>query len=79
MARYFFHLYNDVDTIDEDGTDCPNDMTAIARAQAEAVAMAAASITAHRHLVLSHNVQVLDEAGRKVATVRFGDVVTIRD
>ncbi|WP_342250144.1 DUF6894 family protein [Sphingomonas sp. OTU376] len=79
MARYFFHLFNDVDTIDEDGTDCLNDTAAIARARAEAVAMAAASITAHRHLVLSHSVQVLDEAGRNVATVRFGDVVTVRD
>jgi hypothetical protein len=79
MPRFYFHLHNDVDTIDEEGTALPDRSAAIEWAKVEVRAMAAESIRQHSHLVLHHSIRIEDESGEVVATVRFGDVVAVRD
>lgn len=77
MPRYFFHLFNDETTYDEEGTDLPGDEAARAYAALEVRNQASVSVLQHGHLVLSHRIDVVDAAGGAVATVRFGDVVKI--
>lgn len=78
MQRYFFHIYNDSDTPDEEGLELADASAAIARGTVEARNLAAESITQHGHLILSHRIEIVDETGTTVAVVRFGDAVTIQ-
>jgi hypothetical protein len=76
MARYFFHLHNDVETRDEEGVELP-DLTAARRvAEHEARTIAAESV-AHGRLCLGHSIEVADESGATVLVVRFGEVVEV--
>jgi hypothetical protein len=79
MPRFFFHLRNDVDVADEEGTELPDLESAESRAVDYAVDMSAASILENRRLTLSHSIEVADESGRIVKTVRFGDAFTLLD
>jgi hypothetical protein len=78
MPRYYFHLFNDVTSIDEEGAEFPSEAIAVQRAQANAREMAAESVR-DGHLVLSHRIEVGNETGDKIATVHFGDVIEVRD
>jgi hypothetical protein len=77
MARYFFHLHNDVETYDEEGRECDSIEAAREAAISEARVMASSSVL-EGHLVLSHNVAVTDARGRQVLVVRFGDAVSVQ-
>lgn len=77
MARYFFHLFNDETTRDEEGIELPDDEAARGYAAREALNQASVSVLQHGHLVLSHRIEVVDAAGGAIATVRFGDVLKI--
>jgi hypothetical protein len=79
MARYYFNLYNDHTAIDAEGTDLPDDAAAHERAIREARYMAAESVKSYGHLVKHHRIAVVNQAGEEVATVRFGDVVSVID
>lgn len=79
MARYFFHLFNDEVTSDDEGTECPDDEAAIALAEEEVAIQAAESVRRHRHLVRSHHIVLANEAGDTVTTITFGDVVTVQE
>jgi len=79
MARYFFNLYNDETSLDEEGTELPDDSAAREWAKLEVRYMASESVKAHAHLVLHHHVIVTNEAGEEVTTVRFGDVVSVME
>lgn len=78
MPRYYFHLFNDETSIDEEGQVLSNDSVALQHGQESARAMAADSVS-RGHLVLDHRIQVQNEAHETVATVYFRDVVTIRE
>jgi hypothetical protein len=75
-VRFFFHLYDDIDTQDEEGTDLADETAARALAQEEALTMAAESVR-QGHLNLSHFVEVIDASGNKVFKVTFGEVVAV--
>jgi len=77
VARYFFHLHNDVDTHDEEGRELPDIEAAHLAAEEDARTMAAESVRAG-HLDITHCVTVTDEAGRHLFSVTFGEVVEIR-
>ncbi|HEX8300110.1 DUF6894 family protein [Sphingomonas sp.] len=79
MARYFFHLYNDEVTLDEEGSELPDDSAAIEWAKREVRFEASESIKRHAHLVRSHHIVVEDQTRREVGTVGFGDVISVRD
>jgi hypothetical protein len=78
MRRYYFHLYNDETSLDEEGTVLPNEAVALQKAADQARAMAAQSVS-DGHLVLHHRIDVVDDKGEKVGTVRFGNVVEIQE
>ena len=76
MPRFFFHLHNDEDTLDEEGRELPDVAAAQAEALFDARHMAAESVRSG-HLNLSHFVQVADESGKGLFRVTFGDAVAI--
>lgn len=78
MRRYHFNLYNDETSIDEEGTELPNEAVALQKAADQARNMAAQSVM-HGHLVLHHRIEVVDDKGQKVGTVEFRNVVEIQE
>jgi hypothetical protein len=78
MRRYYFHLYNDETSLDQEGTELPNEAVALQKAADQARNMAAQSVK-EGHLVLHHRIDVVDDRGGKVGTVHFGNVVEIQE
>lgn len=76
MPRYFFNLYNDITAIDEDGSDWPDDASAIENAVESAREVASANVRSG-HLDLKDYIDVLAADGRRVGTIVFGDAVTV--
>jgi hypothetical protein len=75
--RFYFHLYNDVDTHDEEGTELPDQEAARHFAEQAARAMAAESVT-QGHLNLSHYIEVTNDADAVLFRVTFGEVVSVK-
>jgi hypothetical protein len=78
MPRYFFHMFNDDTTTDEEGQELPSDAAALQRAAEYARAMAADSVSLG-HLVLDHRIVVEKDAGERVGAIHFRDVVKIKE
>jgi len=76
MPRYFFHLHNDIEILDEEGRECADLDIARREAFSEAREMAARSVR-EGHLKLSHSISVTDSAGETVVIATFGDAVRI--
>ena len=77
MARYFFHLYNDMVTFDEEGVELASLAAAKEHGRRETQYQAAESVRTHGHLILSHKVVICDASG-ELASIAFGDVVSVR-
>jgi hypothetical protein len=77
MSRYYFNVYNDEITLDEEGAELADTSTALRRAADEARNFAAESVKARGHLVLHHKIEVEDEGRNKVGVVYFRDVIAI--
>jgi len=77
MPRYYFHVYNDDITHDDEGAEFADPDAARERAIHEARILAADSILREGHLVLDHCIEIEDQAGAQVATIHFGDVVDV--
>ena len=78
MPRYFFHLYNDIVALDDEGRELPDIEAARRIAECEARTMASAQVCDGK-LGLSHRIDVTDEHDQCVATVRFRDVVDVQE
>jgi hypothetical protein len=78
MTRYFFHVFNDDETRDEEGQEFVDLAAARASAERACLALAADSITEYGHLVMHHRIEIEDVSGTTLDTVRFGDVVAVR-
>ncbi|HEX8262712.1 MAG TPA: hypothetical protein VF547_07550 [Allosphingosinicella sp.] len=76
MPRYFFHLYDDVVSLDEEGRDMPDLESARAAGVREARQMMVGTVAEGR-LDLSHRIDIADESGAVLATVAFRDAVTV--
>jgi len=79
MPRYYFHLFNSETVRDGEGEEVPSTAAALASAEKMARGMAAQSVRDEGRLTLHHRIDVADETGQTVGTVRFGDVVQIQD
>ncbi len=75
--RHFFHVFNDEETVDEEGVELADQEAAMALAAAEARNLAADSVKIHSHLILRHRIEVADAEGRTIGQVRFGDAIRI--
>lgn len=76
MPRFYFHLFDDMVSIDEEGKELPSVEFAHQEATRSVQAMACAEVL-EGHLNLDHRIEVADETGEVVNTVRFRDVVRI--
>jgi len=77
MPHYYFNIYNDDVTLDEEGADLADDQAA--RAYAVKAARSLAADTASKgHLTLDHRIEIVDADRKAVAAVRFGEAVEIR-
>ena len=78
MPRYRFHLYNDIETIDEEGRDFPDLAAAHSEAIDNARGLMAADITGKGEINLGHWIELEDDEG-EVVIVNFRDAVTIKN
>lgn len=76
MSRYYFHLFDDVVSIDEEGIELSTIQAAHEVAVVNVIELACAEVQA-RHLHLDHRIEVTDEAGEVVDTVWFRDVIVV--
>lgn len=77
MPRYFFHIYNDATSLDDEGQELPD--LAAARAHAIQGARALMSDTLKDGRIdLSHHIEIADERGELLLDVTFGEAVEVR-
>jgi hypothetical protein len=79
MPRYYLHLLNGCHVPDEEGQDFANLDHARAGAVSAGRELIAEHIRAGRPIVLHHRIDIADESGTVVATVPFGELITISE
>jgi hypothetical protein len=79
VARFYFHLINDLDVPDLEGMEFSDLDTARAGAIEQARGMIGEQTKEGAHVVLHHHIDIEDERGTVVDTVWFRDVVNIGD
>ena len=77
MPRYFFHVFNDETSLDDEGQELPDRQAARAHAITAARSLMGDTLKTGR-IVLSHHIAVQGEDGEIVSNVTFGDAVEIR-
>jgi hypothetical protein len=76
VPLFFFDLYDDMTVVDDEGIELPGREEARKHAIHNAAEMACTEVL-DGHLRLKHRIEVRDESGTTVATVRFADVVKV--
>ena len=76
MPLYYFNIYNDDVTLDDEGAELADDHAARAYA-VKAVRELAAETALHGHLVGHHRVEYVDSHQKPVGEVRFDQAVKI--
>ena len=77
MPRFYFHVFNDETSVDEEGRELPDLEAARAQAIADARSLMSDGLKLGR-IVLSHHIAVQNEQGELVLNVTFGDAVEVR-
>lgn len=77
MPTFFFDLHDDLTVIDEEGLELSGPEEAHRRAVQNAAEMACTEVL-EGHLKLKHRIEVRDESGATITTVRFADVVKVK-
>ena len=78
MPLYYFNLFNDDITMDDEGVELADDEAAHAHAIKEARQMAADTVM-HGHFSRSHRIEFADADRQVVGNVRFDEAVDLRD
>jgi hypothetical protein len=76
VPRFFFHLYDDVVSLDGEGNELPDMGAAREKAISRAPAIACQEVL-EGHLNLGHRIEGEDERGAPVLTAHFSDVVKL--
>lgn len=76
MPLYYFNIYNDDTTLDEEGAELADEHAARAFA-VKAVRELAAETTLHGHFVGHHRVEYVDADQKPLGTVRFDEAVEV--
>ena len=79
MPKYHFHLHDDLDVSDEDGSDLPDLVAAQARAVSEARLLMCELLTREGRIALHHRIDIEDAQGAVLVSVPFRSVVTIEE
>lgn len=77
MQRFYFHLFNDIDAPDEEGIELLDLKSARAWALYSARFTASETIKEDGHFVPGHRIDIEDEHGNVLDTVRFSDAVKV--
>lgn len=77
MPRFHFHLHNDMDVPDEEGQELPDLDAALTWARTQARNLIGELVKETGRLALHHRIDIVNEHGVVVGTVRFGDAVKI--
>ncbi|HEV2080482.1 MAG TPA: hypothetical protein VGR19_11380 [Allosphingosinicella sp.] len=77
MPRYFFTIYDDLVSEDEEGRDLPDVETAKAEAIKGARELMCEELRNGRLVLRDHHIEVVDEVGKRVADIAFKDVIRI--
>jgi hypothetical protein len=77
MPLYYFNVYNDDTTIDDEGVELADAHAARAYAVKATRALAAETVL-HGHLAGHHRVEYVDANQNPIGEVRFDDAVDIR-
>jgi hypothetical protein len=77
MPLYYFNVYNDDVTIDDEGAELADHEAAMARGIKEARALAADTVS-KGHFTRHHRIEIEDEEHSSVGSVRFDQAVEIR-
>jgi hypothetical protein len=77
MPLYYFNIYNDAVTMDEEGAELADEHAARAHAVKGARALAAETVQ-HGYLTRDHRIEIVDRDQRPVGVVRFDEAVEIR-
>lgn len=77
MAVFYFDVYNDDVTLDDEGSELADEHAARAKAIKEARALAADTVQ-RGHLVRHHRIDIRDESHSTIDSVSFEDAVEIR-
>jgi hypothetical protein len=78
MPRYYFCIFDDDVTLDEEGAEFADVHAAIAYAIKQARVLAAQTVL-NGHLTLSDRIEITDQDHEVIETVLFGDGVEVRD
>ena len=76
MPRFFFHLYDDLVVLDEEGMEMP-DLEAASAKATEIARLLACEGVKQGNLDLDHRIDVADERGEIVLKLKFRDAFTI--
>jgi hypothetical protein len=76
MPRFFFHIYDDVVALDDEGLELA-DIEAARREAVRGARSLACEEVLHGHLHLHHRIEIASEAGDVVAAVAFKDAVAV--
>ena len=76
MPRYYFHLYNDIIAMDDEGKLLPHLEAARVNAVKEAREMMTETVAEGR-INFSHRIDIADESGAIVDSVTFAEAVKV--
>ena len=76
MPRYYFHLYNDVVSMDDEGVELPDREAARANGIREAREMMVEMVGEGR-MNFSHRIDIADESGAVIDQVIFAQAVAV--
>ncbi|MDB5693258.1 MAG: hypothetical protein JWO81_2321 [Alphaproteobacteria bacterium] len=76
MPRFYFHVFNDVVAMDDEGIELADLAAAREQAMDSAREMVCEAIN-KGHLNLDHRIEVTDESGAKLMTVSHRDAFTL--
>jgi hypothetical protein len=79
VPRFYFHLHDDLDAVDEEGLQLPDLRAARAHAVRCVRVTFAETAKDEGRVVLHHRIDIADEQGAVLETVRFRDAVRVEE
>jgi hypothetical protein len=77
MPLYYFNVYNDDVTLDDEGAELADDHAARAHG-VKAARSLAADTALHGHITAHHRIEIVDKDQRLIDTIRFDEAVEFR-
>jgi hypothetical protein len=78
VPLYYFNVYNDDITLDDEGAQLADDTAAHAYGVKQVRSLAADTVL-RGHLTCSHRVEITDEDRTAIGVIRFDEAVEVRD